>query len=132
MHAFNENMASSPSSIFLTLLSCLSIHSTLGQSTSQACGVSLTPTNSIKPSVASGYTAALIATGLTKPRSIQFDSSGNLLVAQQGAGIEKLSFKDDGGTCLQVQDQKTVVDNRDVGLLLFRRGFICRELTIII
>ena len=88
----------------------------LGQSSSQACRVSLTPANAVKPSVASGYKAALVATGLTKPRSIQFDSAGNLLVAQQGAGIKKLSFQDNGGTCLQVQNQKTVVDNADVSL----------------
>ena len=80
----------------------------MGQSTSD-CSTTLTPTNSIKPSVASGYQAALVATGLTKPRSIEFDSSGNLLVVQSGAGIESLQFEDNGGICISVKSRKTVV-----------------------
>ena len=80
----------------------------LGQSSS-SCSTTLTPTNSIKPSVASGYTAALVATGLTDPRSIEFDSSGNLLVVQAGAGIESLQLQDGGGTCITVKSRKTVV-----------------------
>ena len=79
-----------------------------GQSSS-SCSTTLTPTNSIKPSVASGYTAALVATGLTKPRSIEFDSSGNLLVVQAGAGIESLQLQDAGGTCITAKSKKTVV-----------------------
>jgi glucose/arabinose dehydrogenase len=80
----------------------------LGQSAS-GCSTTLTPTNSIKPSVASGYQAALVATGLTHPRSIEFDSSGNLLVIQSGAGIESLQLQDNGGTCVSVKSKKTVV-----------------------
>ena len=41
-----------------------------------ACSTTLTPTMSIQPTVASGYQMALVATGLTKPRSIEFDSAG--------------------------------------------------------
>ena len=59
---------------------------------------------------------ALVATGLTKPRSLQFDSSGNLLVVQQGAGIVNLVLQDDGGTCLSVKSSKNVVENSDVCL----------------
>lgn len=84
----------------------------LGQSSS-SCST-LTPTNSIKPSVASGYQAALVATGLTKPRSIQFDSSGNLLVVQAGTGIASLQLQDNGGTCVSVKSQKNVVQNSGV------------------
>ena len=80
----------------------------LSQSSS-SCSTTLTPTKSIKPSVASGYRAALVATGLTDPRSLQFDNAGNLLVVQQGAGIESLQLQDDGGTCVSVKSKKTVV-----------------------
>ena len=78
----------------------------LGQS---SCSTTLTPTKSIKPSIASGYRAALVATGLTDPRSLQFDNAGNLLVVQAGAGIESLQLQDDGGTCVSVKSKKTVV-----------------------
>lgn len=89
----------------------------LGQS-SASCSTTLTPTNSIKPSVASGYRAALVATGLTKPRSIEFDSAGNLLVVQAGAGIESLQLQDDGGTCVSVASMKTVVQASAVSRVL--------------
>lgn len=85
----------------------------LAQSPS-SCTNSLTPTKAIKPSVASGYQAKLVATGLTKPRSIEFDTSGNLLVVQAGAGIESLQLQNDGGTCVSVKSQKTLIDASEV------------------
>lgn len=78
------------------------------------CTSALTPTNAIKPSVASGYRASLVATGLTKPRSLQFDSLGNLLVVQSGSGIAALKLEDNGGVCVRVGSQKTVVQNPGV------------------
>ena len=74
----------------------------------------LTPTNSIKPTVASGYQMALVATGLTAPRSMEFDGDGNLLVVQQGAGLINLVLNDGGGTCLSVKSSKNVVQNSGV------------------
>ena len=59
--------------------------------------------------MASGYQAALVATGLSKPRSIQFDSSGNLLVVQAGKGISSIQLQDNGGVCVGVKSQKDVV-----------------------
>ena len=85
----------------------------VGQSSS-SCSTTLPPTNSIKPSLASGYRAALVATGLTDPRSIEFDSSGNLLVVQAGAGVESLQLQDNGGTCVTVKSKKTVVQASSV------------------
>lgn len=38
------------------------------------------------PSVASGYEAALVATGLTNPRDMVFDTSGHLLVRSASRG----------------------------------------------
>lgn len=57
---------------------------------------------------------ALVATGLTKPRSIQFDSAGNLLVVEAGSGIVNLAFQDNGGICLSVKSSKAVVKNTGV------------------
>ncbi len=96
------------SPVFLAALLGLFVVPAVGQS-SPSCSTTLTPTNSIKPSIASGYQAALVATGLTDPRSIEFDNAGNLLVVQAGAGIESLQLQDDGGTCVSVKSKKTVV-----------------------
>ena len=86
----------------------------LGQTSS--CSTTLTPTKSVRPTVASGYRMALVATALTSPRSIQFDTAGNLLVVQSGAGIANLAFQDDGGTCLTVKTKKTVVSASAVSI----------------
>lgn len=86
----------------------------LATSAESACTVILKPTNSITPTVASGYQMAVVATGLTKPRSIRFDSKGNLLVVQQGAGIVNLAFTDYGGICLSVSKMQTVIEDSSV------------------
>ena len=85
---------------------------------SPSCSTTLTPTHSIKPSIASGYHAALVATGLTDPRSLIFDNAGNLLVVQAGAGIESLQLQDDGGVCLSVKSKKTVVQASTVSCIV--------------
>ncbi|KUI57288.1 L-sorbosone dehydrogenase [Cytospora mali] len=46
----------------------------------------------------------------TKPRSLTFDSSGALLVLDSGVGVKRLSFTDNGGTCLVPNDPVLVVD----------------------
>lgn len=56
----------------------------------------------------------LVATGLTKPRSIEFDTNGNLLVVQQGVGVSNIAFKDNGGTCLEVDTTADVIKNTAV------------------
>lgn len=84
-------------------------------SAASACPTVLTPSYEA-PVVGSGWTAQLIATGLTKPRSLTFDQSGALLVVQQGSGIVRLTLTDNGGTCLAVNDTSTVVENSDVGV----------------
>lgn len=79
---------------------------------SSACPTTLTPANSVQPSVASGYRAQLIATGLSSPRSIRFDKAGNLLVIEQKNGngsLSALTLQDDGGTCLSVTSHTTLV-----------------------
>ena len=85
-------------------------------SASSSCSSSVTPSSGVKPSVASGYQVALVATGLTNPRSIQFDSLGNLLVVQDGAGVANLVFQDDGGTCLTVKSKRDVIKYSDVSI----------------
>lgn len=95
----------------------------LAQSSS-SCSTTLTPTKSIKPSVASGYKAALVATGVSNPRGIAFDSSGNLLVVQSGSGIASLQLEDNGGTCISVKSKKIVLEAKALnhGLALSQDG----------
>jgi glucose/arabinose dehydrogenase len=54
------------------------------------------------PIVADGWSFQLIATGLSSPRGILFDSNGGLLVVQQGAGVIHLTLSDDGNRCVEV------------------------------
>ena len=95
-----------------------------GQSSFAGCSTTLTPTKNIKPSVASGYQAALVATGVRNPRGIVFDSVGNLLVVQSGTGIASLQLQDNGGTCISVKSQKTVLEAKALnhGLALSTDG----------
>ena len=79
-----------------------------------ACSSALTPTNGVQPSIASGYQMALVATGLSKPRSIAFDSAGNLLVVQAGKGVSGHKVTDNGGTCISLDSGTMVVGNQDV------------------
>jgi len=71
------------------------------------------------PVLSNGWSAQLIAQGLTKPRSILFDAAGNLLVVQQGSGIIHLSFNDGGTTCLEVAKKTTLIDSK-----LVRQSFL--------
>lgn len=59
---------------------------------------------------------ALVATGLTKPRSIAFDTAGNLIVVESGAGITNLALQDNGDTCLSVKNRKVVIKNSGVSI----------------
>ncbi|ESZ98934.1 hypothetical protein SBOR_0690 [Sclerotinia borealis F-4128] len=63
------------------------------------------------PSLATGWSAQLIAGNLTKPRTILFDTNGALLILQQGVGIAHIKWTDDGSTCLQNPVQTVVVSS---------------------
>jgi len=54
---------------------------------------------------------ALVATGLTTPRSIEFDTNGNLLVVESGLGLTSLVLQDNGGACLTVKSSQMVIQN---------------------
>lgn len=79
--------------------------------TGQTCELNPPPANGIKPVAAPGYHFSVVANGLTKPRSIQFDDAGNLLVLQSGKGIVSLQLDDAGGSCIWVVSNQTVVSN---------------------
>ena len=86
----------------------------LAPAAAQDCAVRL-ESSYPAPVAAPGYNARLIASGLSRPRSILFDKNKNLLVVEAGTGIQRLSFSsDDGGTCLVVGDTKNLVSDRNV------------------
>jgi len=66
------------------------------------------------PVVASGWQAQLVATGLSSPRSILFDTNGHLLVVQAGYGVVNLELADHGGTCVSVAHKTYVINSTDV------------------
>ncbi|CAK7243490.1 MAG: hypothetical protein STHCBS139747_005015 [Sporothrix thermara] len=78
-----------------------------------SCPTILMPSYDL-PVVGNGWTAQLIASGLTSPRRLLFDSNGSLLVVEAGKGITRLTLTDHGGTCLVVADKKTVVANTEL------------------
>lgn len=82
----------------------------------QACPSILVPSYS-PPVVASGWQAQLVAGGLTKPRSIAFDSTGALLVVESGKGISRHRFTDNGGTCLASDHAHMLVEMATVSKL---------------
>jgi glucose/arabinose dehydrogenase len=73
------------------------------------------------PVVASGWQAQLVAGGLTKPRSMVFDSTGALLVVESGKGISRHSFTDHGGTCLVPDHAHMIVEMTTVGFQVTER-----------
>ncbi|KAK4062752.1 CAZyme family AA12 [Trichoderma aggressivum f. europaeum] len=76
------------------------------------------------PVAASGWEYRLIANGLTRPRGIAFDADGGLLVVQSGVGLTHLTLDDDGGTCLTVTSNTTLIadPNLNHGLALSGDG----------
>lgn len=66
------------------------------------------------PEAADGWRYRLVAEGLTKPRGILFDSEGGLLVVDGGVGLLHYSFSNDGGTCVSVRENTTLIENEDV------------------
>jgi hypothetical protein len=56
----------------------------------------------------------LVATGLSRPRGIEFDTAGNLLVVESGSGdLTALTFESNGG-CVTVSDTNTVIAGQGV------------------
>jgi glucose/arabinose dehydrogenase len=96
-----------------TLLAvALLVAATGAQSSSASTGCSSTLTGDYAaPSVASDYAARLIATGLTSPRGIKFDTEGNLLVVEEGVGITALGLDNGSGSCVSVASQDTVISD---------------------
>jgi glucose/arabinose dehydrogenase len=95
-------------------LALAAIPAVLAQSSSSSCSAAALTASYPAPSVASGYSARLVANGLQSPRGIKFDTKGRLLVVEQDLGIQAITFNDGGGNCLSVKSKDDVVNDGDV------------------
>ena len=81
-------------------------------SAQSSCGPS--PSGSIQPSLASGYRMQVVATGLSSPRGIILDGSGNLLVVEQDRGLVSAHTLGESNGCVTVQSSRDVTPALDV------------------
>ena len=100
--------------ILAVIFGFLSLPVAVAQS-STACSASVS-SSVAAPSIAPGYDARLVASGLQTPRGIIFDSAGRLLVVEKQRGVTALTLSDvgGGGSCLSVSHSESVIDNSDV------------------
>ena len=83
----------------------------------QSSCTQLSPSGSIRPSLASGYQMQVVATGLSDPRSVYLNGAGQLLVVEAGRGtISSHTINEDSG-CVTLADATDVVGSSDVGQL---------------
>lgn len=66
------------------------------------------------PVAADGWSYRLVANNFTRPRGLLFDADGNLLLIDAGVGLVHLTLRDDGGSCLSVEETTTLVENENV------------------
>lgn len=68
--------------------------------------------------LASGWNTSLVATNLTWPRGMVFDSEGNLLVVDKGVGLlaYKVVENENGGACLT--ERKVMIGNEEVSRVI--------------
>jgi glucose/arabinose dehydrogenase len=88
-------------------------------STPAACPSSIAPAHGA-PSVAPGFRVQVVANNLQRPRSIQFDSAGGLLVVEQGYGISRLQLSGDGACVRQSGSTQVVVNDNEVNVILLQ------------
>lgn len=103
----------------IALTALATVPAAYAASSSSACSATALTAIYPAPSVASGYSARLIATGLKSPRGIKFDTQGRLLVVEQELGIQAITFNDGGGDCLSVTSKDAVVNDEDVRWIAF-------------
>ncbi|KAF3760368.1 soluble quino protein glucose dehydrogenase [Cryphonectria parasitica EP155] len=93
------------------------------RSAATTCQTILSPSYS-PPTVSSGWTASLAASGLSKPRTIVFDESGALLVLENGVGIKRITFTNQSDSCLTAETAVVIVNETSLnhGLVLSNDG----------
>ncbi|UPK97414.1 hypothetical protein LCI18_008349 [Fusarium solani-melongenae] len=95
----------------LTSLLCISLAS--AQSSDQ-CKINSLKTSYAAPVAADGWSYRLVATELSRPRGILFDTEGALIVVDTGVGLVHLELEDQGRTCLRVRKKTVLLENEDL------------------
>jgi len=67
------------------------------------------PSGDIRPSVASGYSLQVVATGLSEPRGLAIDNEGHLLVLEQGSGTVSSHVISEANGCVTAGESSVVV-----------------------
>jgi glucose/arabinose dehydrogenase len=82
--------------------------SSASASSATACASTIAPKNAA-PSVAAGWRAEVVASGLSDPRGILFDAEGAMLVVEQGKGVSRVRLNEERGSCVRIEGEKEVV-----------------------
>ncbi|KAJ4403899.1 hypothetical protein N0V91_006201 [Didymella pomorum] len=94
----------------LTTLFLIAFTASAQSTALSACSSTIAPQNAA-PSVAPGFRVEVVANNLTRPRSIQFDSEGALLVVEQSQGVRRIRLSGNGSCVRQDGDVQNVTDN---------------------
>ena len=93
--------------------------------TSGACSSTIAPKNAA-PSVAPGFRVSVVANNLRRPRSIQFDSEGTLLIVEASQGVRRITLTGDGSCVRQDGATQNLTDNTSVSNRTIARFVLCQ------
>jgi len=107
----------------LTTLFSIAYTAHAQSATTGACSSTIAPQNAA-PSVAPGFHVGVVANNLSRPRSIQFDSEGALLVVEASQGVRRITLTGDGSCVRQNGATQNLTDNTSLnhGLALSEDG----------
>ncbi|KAF2632260.1 soluble quino protein glucose dehydrogenase [Macroventuria anomochaeta] len=97
----------------LTTLFSIAYAASAQSTAPSACSSTIAPQNAA-PSVAPGFRVEVVANNLTRPRSIQFDSEGALLVVEQTQGVRRIRLTGNGSCVRQEGGIQNVTDNTNL------------------
>ncbi|WAO89015.1 Hypothetical protein NCS54_00638700 [Fusarium falciforme] len=117
-------VATSAFTLTSTLLTFALVFSAGTTQSSGQCSINDLETSYPGPVAADGWAYRLIASDLSQPRGILFNTEDALLVVEQGTGLVHLEFEDQGQTCLPVRRQTTLLENEGLthGIALSEDG----------
>lgn len=84
----------------------------IGGCYAQSCNHLLPPYT--PPKVATGWKAQLVSQNLVLPRSLRFDTAGNLIVVEQSRGITSLAYQEDDKGCIIEMGRKAIINDTSV------------------
>lgn len=116
MFATVDNFKKLPAMVLLSnglaVMALLGLASAVPELRKRACPATAPQ---VKPVMASGYTATVVAKGLKTPREMVFDPLGNMLVVNQGGGgVSRITFTDNGGSDICSSSVKQLINDNTV------------------